>query len=336
MNFGSKSKKHPNSELQLPKNMRKNRSPFVVVWWWVRRRQRSATGSGIVAASRRHHRRHPPQPAAHRAAPSGKMYALLVLQLGATVATMTTVAFATGGPAWLRPRIHYAPAIGHPGDISAALSHGGLHHVWQLTSGGTGTNSTPSPGGWHHRVSRDLVHWRAANASRPVGPANWPSGFAIPAGSGNGNGNASSHAGYICAGLRCDACAPPPGGKPLCPLGKDNTSACQQPPLALRCATNAAATEWSEVYEPLFPVEYYRGLPYDPFRPFMDTDGMWLVAMLPLVVAAPGCAAPAVLPACLCVCAWQAKWSRPGLRSRARRCWWRLPYRQRLPPTPAG
>ena len=44
-------------------------------------------------------------------------------------------------PAWMRPRLHYAPPIGHPGDISAALTHRGVHHVWQLTSGGTANNS---------------------------------------------------------------------------------------------------------------------------------------------------------------------------------------------------
>jgi hypothetical protein len=68
------------------------------------------------------------------------------------------------GPRWMHPRLHYAPLNTSAGDISGALSHNGVHHVWQLCSLG-----------WHHRVSSDLVRWRAASASEPVGPSNWPS-----------------------------------------------------------------------------------------------------------------------------------------------------------------
>ena len=165
------------------------------------------------------------------------------------------------GPAWMRPRVHYAPLNKSAGDIAAALSHNGLHHVWQLTQEDLGDGA-----GWHHRVSRDLVRWRAASHTDPVGPNDWPSGFAVA--------DDEQTAGRICAGMRCDRCKPDDPAKPLCELGKDNTSACQQPPLALRCATNDAATVWGS-YEPMFPVTYYRGLPYDPFRPFRDHDGRW-------------------------------------------------------------
>ena len=165
------------------------------------------------------------------------------------------------GPVWMRPRLHYAPLNKSAGDIAGALSHNGLHHVWQLTGERLGAGA-----GWHHRVSADLVHWRTASDGQPVGPDDWPSGFAIA--------DSEQTGGRICAGMRCDRCQPKDPSRPLCPLGKDNTSACQQPPLALRCATNSEATEWG-AYEPLIPIVYYRGIPYDPFRPFRDHDGWW-------------------------------------------------------------
>ena len=50
-------------------------------------------------------------------------------------------------------------------------------------------------------------------------------------------------------------------------------------PMELRCATDGAnmthrgATEWS------LPFYYFRALPYDPVRPWKDTDGQWYVAL---------------------------------------------------------
>ena len=45
-------------------------------------------------------------------------------------------------------------------------------------------------------------------------------------------------------------------------------------PLEIRCATNADLTTWAAP-EYLYPVYYYRGLPYDPVRPWKDLDGKW-------------------------------------------------------------
>jgi len=49
-------------------------------------------------------------------------------------------------------------------------------------------------------------------------------------------------------------------------------------PLEVRCAKNAELTEWGE-NQYLFPFYYYRSLPYDPVRPWKDTDGKWYAAM---------------------------------------------------------
>jgi hypothetical protein len=40
------------------------------------------------------------------------------------------------------------------------------------------------------------------------------------------------------------------------------------------CATNAALTKWGEP-EVLFPVNFWKGLPYDPIAPWKDEDGRW-------------------------------------------------------------
>ena len=45
-------------------------------------------------------------------------------------------------------------------------------------------------------------------------------------------------------------------------------------PLELRCAKNDNLTDWGEP-EYIFPVYYFRGLPYDPTRPWKDKDGKW-------------------------------------------------------------
>jgi len=50
-------------------------------------------------------------------------------------------------------------------------------------------------------------------------------------------------------------------------------------PLELRCATDGAnMTQWGPS-EFILPFYYFRGLPYDPTRPWKDSDGKWYVAM---------------------------------------------------------
>ena len=79
-----------------------------------------------------------------------------------------------------------------------------------------------------------------------------------------------------------------------------------------------AATEWSTHCEPLFAVQYYRGIPHDPFRPFQDEDGRWYAGIA--VDACNGttnagpCASGGVI----------AVWSSPKLRGPGAE-WQRLP-----------
>ena len=73
--------------------------------------------------------------------------------------------------------------------------------------------------------------------------------------------------GVPCAGFRqCDSGA---GLTGLNPEAKPWDA-----PLELRCAKNSNLTEWGAP-EYIFPVYYYRALPYDPARPWKDTDGKW-------------------------------------------------------------
>ena len=199
------------------------------------------------------------------------------------------------GPPHLRPRLHYIPNClngkeGGSHDIAAALTLpaalpgavGHRHNVWQLC-----------PGGWHHAVSTDLVHWH----SQGIGPDNWPSGFATVVnddGSRYEDGNAT-----VCAGMK--------GTKPI-PGAKSWDT-----PLVLRCSVDGInATQWGPE-EPLFDVRFYRFLPYDPFRPFQDEDGLYYVG-----IALDGC--NGTTKASPCGAGGQVDlWSSPALRGKGAR-----------------
>lgn len=49
--------------------------------------------------------------------------------------------------------------------------------------------------------------------------------------------------------------------------------------MELRCAQNENLTQWSDPIW-MYPVYYYRALPYDPVRPWKDYDGKWCVRMV--------------------------------------------------------
>ena len=80
-----------------------------------------------------------------------------------------------------------------------------------------------------------------------------------------------------------------------------------------RCATNSDLTEWGNP-EYIFPVYYYRALPYDPVRPWKDRDGKWYVT-----IAADGC--NATTKATPCAAGGQlALWKGESLRGP----WWQV------------
>ncbi|GMI62737.1 hypothetical protein ScalyP_jg11185 [Parmales sp. scaly parma] len=144
--------------------------------------------------------------------------------------------------------------------MAAALTHKGVHHTWQ---------GCPSSGGWSHAVSSDFVHWEDlgidvktlnetyAGMESVESPC---SGFV-----------ALNDEGVPCAGFR--QCASTHGITDHNPDAQD-----WDVPLEIRCATNADLTTWSEP-KYIFDQYYYRGLPYDPARPWKDTDDKWYMAM---------------------------------------------------------
>jgi len=73
-----------------------------------------------------------------------------------------------------------------------------------------------------------------------------------------------------CAGFR--QCGSSKGTTGLNPAAKD-----WDVPMELRCAQNGNLTTWSDPIW-MYPVYYYRPLPYDPVRPWKDYDGKWYSA----------------------------------------------------------
>ena len=162
-------------------------------------------------------------------------------------------------PAFHRPQIHNVPdCLIDDGwhDIAGALSlpadTGQRHHVFQ---------GCPLQLGWHHAYSDDLVHWTNLGISvleRNESYAGFHSlsspcsGFATVDDDGN-----------PCVGFRqCSSDRGVAGGQAW------------DAPLELRCATNASMQAFGP-NQYLYNVSFYRALPYDPVRPWKDTDGQW-------------------------------------------------------------
>jgi hypothetical protein len=161
------------------------------------------------------------------------------------------------GPPWLAPTVHNSPACTHlPNwhDIAGALYYQGAWHVFQGSAGCAGV-----PPGWHHAVSTNLVDW--------VNLGIEPGLSALPEPAGYGSSSPCSgfmvldDAGVPCAGFRqCSGRVPGSLGLPL----------------ELRCATNANLTAWGPPEYPLgYTFFFNRPLPYDPVRPWKDSDGQW-------------------------------------------------------------
>jgi len=166
------------------------------------------------------------------------------------------------GPNFTHPRIHQSPDCLHLDgwhDIAGALTHKGLHHVFQ---------GCPASGGWSHSTSVDLVHWtdrgrglHQLNESYQGMHSYSPpcSGFV-----------ALDETDTPCAGFR--QCSSDTGTTALNPAAHP-----WDVPLEIRCAQNSELTEWGRP-EYLYPIYYYRSLPYDPVRPWQDYDGQWYSA----------------------------------------------------------
>eukprot|EP01045_Picozoa_sp_COSAG04_P017221 COSAG04_NODE_1507_length_6504_cov_1.860734_3_plen_265_part_00 len=152
---------------------------------------------------------------------------------------------ATPPPAFRLPTLHNrpqcirGPRAGGWHDIAAALTLEGRHHVWQ---------GCP-PTGWNHAVSDDLVSWRNVGVLSTLGAGGKPmemlSGFMT----------LDQH-GVACAGFR------PEDPAPRWPTG-----------LRLRCALDGGNASRFGPMEQLFPVPFYRRLPFDPISPWLDGDG---------------------------------------------------------------
>jgi len=167
------------------------------------------------------------------------------------------------GPTWIAPKIHHSPSCLWKGgwhDVAGALTFKGVNHVFQ---------GCPASGGWSHAASEDFVHWEDR-------------GIHVKAIHETYEGMESSNSpcsGFVTVNDDNVPCA----GFRQCSSGKAATGVNPAAhkwdvPLEVRCAKNDNLTEWGE-NQYLFPFYFYRALPYDPVRPWKDTDGKWYAAM---------------------------------------------------------
>lgn len=186
----------------------------------------------------------------------------MLLVLAGLVVLVVPAVESVPGPLHVKPKIHFAPRPIRDGggwhDIAGALTHNGLHHIYQGT-------------GWNHAYSSDLVHWTEGEH----GPK------AIHETHAGMDSNSDPCSGFltkdpngtVCAGFRqCGSTKGVAGGHPW------------DVPMELRCALDDNLTSWSESPEYIFNVSWYRAIPYDPARPWVEEDGNWY-----LLVSMDGC-----------------------------------------------
>ncbi|GMI60365.1 hypothetical protein ScalyP_jg6725 [Parmales sp. scaly parma] len=189
-----------------------------------------------------------------------------MMKLSATAALLS-VASAYPGEEFLHPTIHFShSAVANGGgwhDIAGAFTNKGKHHIFQGQ-------------GWNHAVSEDLVHWteggmgpKALNETyHGMQSTDTPcSGYVV-----RGDDD------LVCAGFRqCGSNS-----------GVDELPNDWDVPMEVRCAHDQEnLTDFSEdptdgLYDFIFPVSFWRGIPYDPARPWFDeSTNMWyhLIAM---------------------------------------------------------
>ena len=158
------------------------------------------------------------------------------------------------GPTYVIPTIHNSPDCTHlPNwhDIAGALYFKGFWHVFQGSSKCNGVES-----GWHHAVSSNLVDW--TNLGIEPGLSAMPEPY----------GDSSPCSGFMVIDDNGIPCA----GFKQCENHGINGSLGN--PIELRCALNDNLTDWGPS-EYIYDFFFNRGLPFDPVRPWKDTDGLW-------------------------------------------------------------
>ena len=124
------------------------------------------------------------------------------------------------------------------------------------------------------------MHWQAHGTPRGLGARNESyAGMASASGPCSGFVTLGER-GLPCAGFRqCHSTAGTTRHNP--------SAAAWDVPLELRCAADASLTTWSPPRY-LHDMYFYRHLPYDPVRPWVDSDGRWYSA-----ISTDGCNASA-------------------------------------------
>ena len=167
------------------------------------------------------------------------------------------------GADFLHPKIHQSPDCLHLRgwhDVAGALTFQGVHHVFQ---------GCPASKGWSHSASTDLVHWQDRGRGVHMLHETYEGMDSTSCGPCSGFVTVDDE-GTPCAGFR--QCGSVKGATGLNPQAHP-----WDVPMELRCAENHNLTDWSAPIW-IYPAYYYRGLPYDPVRPWKDTDGKWYSA----------------------------------------------------------
>lgn len=173
------------------------------------------------------------------------------------------------GNEWQHPKIHQSPDCLHLGgwhDMAGALTFDGVngleHHAFQ---------GCPASQGWSHSASKDLVHWEDRGRHVHMIHETYEGMDSTSCGPCSGFVSVDDE-GTPCAGFR--QCGSTKGATGLNPAAH-----AWDVPMEVRCAENLKTTgsnltEWSDPIW-IYQAYFYRGLPYDPVRPWKDTDGKW-------------------------------------------------------------
>ena len=158
------------------------------------------------------------------------------------------------GPAWVAPTVHNSPDCTHFDnwhDIAGAIFFAGFWHVFQGAASCKGVGA-----GWHHALSENLIDWTNLGIEPGLSAIVEPYGESSP-----------------CSGfITVDDFGTPCAGFKQCNNAGVNGSLGN--PIELRCALNDNLTAWGPP-EYIYDFYFDRALPFDPVRPWQDSDQMW-------------------------------------------------------------